>query len=64
VGGFLLDANVPSELTRAVPQVRVSGWVDAQDNASLYLSVVTVVTRNVKDFAGLGVTVFNPWDAG
>jgi hypothetical protein len=38
--------------------------VDAQDNASLYLSVVTVVTRNVKDFAGLGVTVFNPWDAG
>jgi predicted nucleic acid-binding protein len=25
---------------------------------------LTVVTRNVKDFAGLGVTVFNPWDAG
>jgi toxin FitB len=24
---------------------------------------LTVVTRNVKDFAGLGVTVFNPWDA-
>jgi toxin FitB len=23
---------------------------------------LTVVTRNVKDFAGLGVTVFNPWD--
>ena len=140
-GGFLLDTNVPSELTRPVPDVRVSGWVDAQDNASLYLSVVTVgelrrgltilplgkrrtqleywfeqhllplfagrilpvtqrvgnhwgvlggqcqlrgtplntadgmiaatalehdltvVTRNSKDFAGLGVTVFNPWDA-
>jgi predicted nucleic acid-binding protein len=23
---------------------------------------LTVVTRNVKDFAGLGITVFNPWD--
>lgn len=140
-GGFLLDTNVPSELTRPVPDVRVRDWVDAQDNSSLYLSVVTVgelrrgftvlpqskrrmqleqwfelyllplfgdrilpvtqnignqwgviggecqlrgtplntadgmiaatalehgltvVTRNVKHFAGLGVTVFNPWDA-
>jgi len=24
---------------------------------------LTVVTRNVKDFAGLGVAVLNPWDA-
>lgn len=24
---------------------------------------LTVVTRNVKDFAGLGVTLFNPWNA-
>ena len=24
---------------------------------------LTVVTRNVKDFAGLGVAIFNPWDA-
>jgi predicted nucleic acid-binding protein len=24
---------------------------------------LTVVTRNVKDFAGLGVSVFNPWGA-
>jgi predicted nucleic acid-binding protein len=24
---------------------------------------LTVVTRNVKDFAGLGVMIFNPWDA-
>jgi len=23
---------------------------------------LTVATRNVKDFAGLGVTVFNPWE--
>jgi predicted nucleic acid-binding protein len=24
---------------------------------------LTIVTRNVKDFAGLDVTIFNPWDA-
>ena len=24
---------------------------------------LTVVTRNIRDFAGLGVEVFNPWDA-
>jgi toxin FitB len=23
---------------------------------------LTVVTRNVKDFAGLGADIFNPWD--
>jgi toxin FitB len=25
---------------------------------------LTMVTRNVKDFAGLGVNVLNPWEAG
>jgi predicted nucleic acid-binding protein len=24
---------------------------------------LTVVTRNIRDFAGLGVEVVNPWDA-
>lgn len=140
MSGFLLDTNVPSELTRPVPDPRVRGWVAAQDT-SLYLSVVsvgelrrgfailplgkrraqleqwfeqyllplfadrilpvtqsvadrwgvlgaecqlrgtpintadgmiaatalehdlTVVTRNVKDFTGLGIAVFNPWNA-
>ena len=138
MSGFLLDTNIPSELTKPMPDIRVTGWVAAQDNASLYLSVVsvgelrrgftllprskrrtrleqwfeqyllplfagrilpvtqsigdrwgvlggecqlrgtplntadgmiaatalehdlTIVTRNVKDFAGLGVAVFNP----
>jgi len=23
---------------------------------------LTLATRNVKDFAGLGVTIFNPWE--
>ena len=139
-GGFLLDTNVPSELTRARSDPRVSNWVEAQDNAFLHLSAVsvgelrrgftllpqgkrrtqleqwfehyllplfanrilsvtkdvgnrwgvlsaecrlrgtalntadgmiaatalehdlTVVTRNVKDFTGLGVVLLNPWD--
>jgi predicted nucleic acid-binding protein len=139
--GFLLDTNIPSEMTRPHPQPSVSGWLDDADDDQLYFSVVslgeilkgvtllveskrrgrlqswldetlrpwfegrilpvsqpiaerwsvlagqcqikgrpltvvdgfiaatalehdlTVVTRNVKDFAGLGVTVFNPWGA-
>ena|SRR5579862_2317843 len=140
MSGFLLDTNIPSELTKPMPEPRVAAWVDAQDNATLYLSVVsvgeirrgitvlppskrrtelerwfehhllplftgrilpvtqnigdrwgvlggdcqlrgtplkmadgmiaatalehslTLVTRNVKDFAGLGVVLLNPWD--
>jgi predicted nucleic acid-binding protein len=139
--GFLLDTNIPSEMTRPSPQPTVSQWLDDADDDELYFSVVslgeilmgvtllseskrrsqlqqwlddtlrpwfegrilpvsqpiaerwgvlaaecqlqgrplkmadgfiaatalehdlTVVTRNVKDFAGLGVTVLNPWEA-
>lgn len=24
---------------------------------------LTIVTRNVRDFAGLGVTIYNPWES-
>jgi toxin FitB len=139
--GFLLDTNIPSEMTRPSPQPSVSAWLDDADDDRLYFSVVslgevlkgvtlltesrrriqlqqwldetlrpwfegrvlpvdqpiaerwgaltgqcqlkgrplkvvdgfiaatalehdlTVVTRNVKDFAGLGVMIINPWDA-
>jgi predicted nucleic acid-binding protein len=139
--GFLLDTNIPSEMTRPRPQSSVSGCLDDADDDELYFSVVslgeilkgvtvlpeskrrsqlqqwldetlrpwfqgrilpvnepiaerwgvlagqcqlkgrplkvvdgfiaatalehdlTIVTRNVKDFAGLGVIVLNPWDA-
>jgi toxin FitB len=141
VSGFLLDTNVPSELTRIKPDPRVARWLENADDDELHLSVIsigefckgftvhpeehrraslrewldstlrpwfagrilpvseaiserwgilegecqlkgltldapdgiiaatalehdlTIVTRNVKDFAGLGVTIFNPWDA-
>jgi predicted nucleic acid-binding protein len=42
MSGFLLDTNVPSELTKPVPESRVRDWVNAQSNDSLYLSVVSV----------------------
>jgi toxin FitB len=142
MNGFLLDTNIPSEMTRPRPQSSVAGWLDDADDEQLFFSVVsigeilkgitllpeskrrgelqlwldetlrpwfqgrilpvnepiaerwgvlgaqrqlegrplkvvdgfiaatalehnlTVVTRNVNDFAGLGVTVFNPWDVG
>jgi predicted nucleic acid-binding protein len=140
VSGFLFDTNIPSELIRSRPDSRVEKWVYAQDEQSLYLSVVsigelrrglvilpaskrrselerwfendllprfegrilpvtrsiadrwgildgqcqlkgtplntadgliaataiehglTVVTRNIRDYAGLGVEALNPWD--
>ena len=40
--GFLLDTNVPSELTRLRPEARVVHWLDAQNNERLFLSVVTL----------------------
>jgi predicted nucleic acid-binding protein len=138
--GFLLDTNVPSELTRPRSDPRVERWLEEVDDEQLYLSVIsfgellkgltilpeskrriglqkwldhtlrpwfegrvlpvdesiaerwgvlagechlrgaplnttdgliaatalehnlTVVTRNVKDFARLGVAIFNPWE--
>jgi predicted nucleic acid-binding protein len=42
VSGFLLDTNIPSELIRTRPDPRVGDWVYAQDEQSLYLSVVSI----------------------
>lgn len=41
-GGFLLDTNVPSELTKPSPNNQVREWVEAHDDGLLYLSVVSV----------------------
>ena len=139
--GFLLDTNVPSELTRPESDARVEKWLDEADDEQLFLSVIslaeilrgivvlpegrrrrqlqrwldgtlrpwfrgrilpvtegiaerwaipagqrqlqgrplrmadgliaatalqhdlTLVTRNVRDFVGLGVSVVNPWES-
>ncbi|MGB6690483.1 MAG: type II toxin-antitoxin system VapC family toxin [Terracidiphilus sp.] len=138
--GFLLDTNIPSELTRPNPELSVCQWLENADDSELYVGVIslgeilkgitilpaskrrrglqqwldetlrpwfegrilpvnaqvaerwgriagqckikgrplkvadglitatafehdlTIVTRNVKDFEGLGIKVFNPWD--
>jgi len=42
VTGFLLDTNVPSELTRPQSDANVEGWLDAVDDGQLFLSVVSL----------------------
>jgi predicted nucleic acid-binding protein len=42
MSGFLLDTNCISELVRPKPEPRVMDWMEAADEAILYLSVLTV----------------------
>jgi len=42
MSGFLLDTNCISELVRPQPELRVLEWIEATDEAMLYLSVLTV----------------------
>lgn len=42
MSGFLLDTNCISELVRPKPEPRVMDWVEAADEALLYLSVLTL----------------------
>lgn len=141
MNGYLVDTNIPSELTRETPDSRVAAFLENAGRESVFLSVMTVgeickgidllpvsqkrsapqdgldrdvrswfagrilpvtesvagrwghlaaaggrsgitlavvdgvlaatalehglalVTRNVKDFAGLGLVLLNPWDS-
>jgi len=42
MSGFLLDTNCISELVKPKPEARVVEWMEAADEAMLYLSVLTV----------------------
>src|SRR5664279_3970139 len=42
MSGFLLDTNCVSELVRVKPDPRVIGWMEATDEAMLYVSVLTL----------------------
>ena len=39
---ILLDTNIVSELMRAAPEPRVVAWLDAQPEADIWISAVTV----------------------
>lgn len=40
--GFLLDTNIPSEMSRPSPQASVYAWLDDADDDQLYFSVVSL----------------------
>ena len=42
MSGFLLDTNCISELVRPKPEPLVADWMEAADEAMLYLSVLTI----------------------
>jgi predicted nucleic acid-binding protein len=42
VNGFLLDTNVPSELTRPKSDPKVEKWLEDADYEQLFLSVVSL----------------------
>ena len=41
MNGFLLDTNVPSELVRPEPDLRVKAWLAAQSLDALFISTVS-----------------------
>jgi predicted nucleic acid-binding protein len=42
VKGYLVDTNVPSELTREIPDARVAAFLERAGKESVFLSVMTV----------------------
>jgi predicted nucleic acid-binding protein len=42
VKGYLVDPNIPSELTREKPDARVAAFLRSTDKNSMYLSVMTI----------------------
>jgi len=42
MNGFLLDTNIPSEMTRPSPEPSVAQWLEDADNGQLYISVISL----------------------
>ena len=40
--GYLVDTNIPSELTRQLPDARVTDFIRKAGRENLYLSVMTI----------------------
>jgi predicted nucleic acid-binding protein len=41
VSGFLLDTNIPSELTRRAPSPALASWMEMNSGSGFYLSVIS-----------------------
>lgn len=71
--GFVIDANVVSEMMRPVPASNVPAFLDSIADKGLGLASITiweilhgicgltVVTRNESDFRNTGAAIVNPW---
>ncbi len=49
-------------ISRLEPQGRILPLMDSLIAAIALQGTFTLVTRNEKDFAGTGLTIFNPWN--
>ena len=77
LSGYLLDANVVSEMMRPAPEPKVAAFVmeerrqrsepldhhlpDAMLAGTALSRGLTIATRNEKEFRNTGVVVVNPW---
>ena len=50
--GFLLDTNVPSELTRPHPDPRVTQWLEDKDDDLMHVSLMTTGDAACAGFCG------------
>ncbi len=57
-----IDADVSQAWGRLAAK-RPMGVIDGLLAATALVRGLTLVTRNVRDFADLGISVFDPWDA-
>ncbi len=42
MSGYLLDTNIPSEMSKPRPDPRVSGWLREANQNNIFLSVITI----------------------
>jgi len=62
--GRILEVNLPiCELRASFPSERTLPNLDALIAATAKYHGLTIVTRNTKDFEGLGIELLNPWEA-
>lgn len=53
-----------SELRRRSADPGVVTWFEGRRSQTLYLSVLALVTRKLRDFQSAGLEVVDPWSTG